>query len=187
MPGVPGRLRLRAPFDGEAAIDAIGREEEEEEGAEAGERKSSSSSPPPNPPAYFEALRQGLLSLRQNVCLIEDPDLFDDGGGGGEGEEGDSSSSAAPPLSSEASSQAKAKSSSSSSSSSPPAPRHPNARPLLHPRFNLTSTTSFRELGPQGWRDALAGLHDDYYYGKNFFNIFFFCFSSVDGKNFEEK
>ena len=187
VPGVPGRLRLRAPFDGEAAIDAIGREEEEEEGAEAGERKSSSSSPPPNPPAYFEALRQGLLSLRQNVCLIEDPDLFDDGGGGGEGEEGDSSSSAAPPLSSEASSQAKAKSSSSSSSSSPPAPRHPNARPLLHPRFNLTSTTSFRELGPQGWRDALAGLHDDYYYGKNFFNIFFFCFSSVDGKNFEEK
>ena len=32
-------------------------------------------------------------------------------------------------------------------------------------RFNLSSTSSFSEL-PDGWRDALAWLHDDYYYGR---------------------
>lgn len=162
VPGVPGRLRLRREFDSEAAIDALGRESGENGGGNVKDSEPSSSSS-----SSAEALRQGLLSLRQNVCLIEDPDLFDDDGG--EGEEGSS-----PPPSSEQQATAATANLSSSSFSSPspaPPPRSPNARPLLHPRFNLTSTLSFRELGPQGWRDALARLHDDYYYG-TFFSSF---------------
>jgi len=160
VPGVPGRLRFRAAVDSEAAIDALGRGGKVKESSEASSSPSSTS-------VSFEALRQGLLSLRQNVCLIEDPDLFDDGGGG----EGESFSSA--PSSSEersshaapAASAASAAAAAEAGRTSPPPPRHPNALPLLHPRFNLTSTPSFCELGPQGWRDALARLHDDYYYG----------------------
>lgn len=160
VPGVPGRLRFRAAVDSEAAIDALGRGGKVKESSEASSSPSSTS-------VSFEALRQGLLSLRQNVCLIEDPDLFDDGGGG-EGENFSSAPSSSEERSSHAAPAASAASAAAAAEAgrtSPPPPRHPNALPLLHPRFNLTSTPSFCELGPQGWRDALARLHDDYYYG----------------------
>ena len=32
-------------------------------------------------------------------------------------------------------------------------------------RFNMQSTSSFAQL-PEGWRNDLAWLHDDYYYGR---------------------
>ena len=57
-------------------------------------------------------LRSGLLTLRQNVLLLRDPERPD----------------------------------------------------LLHPRFALTGTTSFKELPEPGWRAALAEMHDDYFY-----------------------
>jgi len=176
VPGVPGRLRFRARFDSEAAIDALGRRADGKVKDFELASSSSSGSPSPSGSVDLELLRLGLLSLRQNVCLIEDPDLFDDGGAAEEEkkekekEEGSSEQ--------QQQQQAMTAANATPSSSSPP-PRHPNARPLLHPRFNLTQTTSFCDLGPQGWRDALARLHEDYYYGEG--DIYFLSFFHDSG------
>lgn len=127
-------------------------------------------------PEEVEAVRRGLLSLRQNVVLLRDPEdpnafypvsCIPCRAAGGKQVllclRDEPSASAHPPFKVASGPAALCAVRHHSRPTLVPQPDHPLPSRSAPQRFALSTTSSFKALEPH-WKDELARLHNDYYY-----------------------